>query len=355
MSRLLLAITLFLALAPAEADSVFVSTQPAGNIPGYPSQYLLKTKPGATDVVSVCDSASIPIGRADMNNCSSARRWVTVSTVKATDKIGYCYGTAATVPACDIASGGGEGWQLASAIWAFTPQPPVVTGSKKVHLKAVLTNTDNSVITAAEFAGYRVYFGNTASALDQMVELRTSQLDLVYDVPLAQGSWFLGATEFLNNGAESAKSSPLLTATISGTPPPPPGCIAPRPTDKIRSGTCPAGTIGAWQQTMAYECVSGAWMESGDWEPVTPPAGVCTAVPPPTLVLKTTGGDVLIASTDYANWDRWKTGAKAGVVSPGQKCEPARQIKGTELYRVSTGITWTAGTKTYVVAACRLQ
>lgn len=118
-------------VSKARADAVFVV---ANTAPAYPGDYRLVAvgSVAPTDLVIVCPSATP--GRVDMAKCGSARVRVPASTVKPTDMIGYCYGgtPGAAVLTCDVANGGGEGWQLASAASlggdvptpAVTPPPP---------------------------------------------------------------------------------------------------------------------------------------------------------------------------------------------------------------------------------------
>lgn len=331
----------------AHADSVFVSTQPAGTTPSYPSQYLLKTVPSSADVVSVCDSASIPVGRTDMNNCSSARRWVTVGTVKPTDKIGYCYGSAPTVMACDISSGGGEGWQLASLIWPTIPQPPTdpaVTGDANVHWVAPIENTDGTALK--DLAGFRILYGNDPAALGHMIQVNGATTTSYKVDGLIPDTYYFAVKAINTPGAESEQSNVTGPLVIGGS-----SCTAPKPADKINS--CPAGTTGSWTQTYVAAPYPACWTAT----PTSAPAGSCVAIPPPVLTLKTLGGDVFTATPDYTTFGPMKVGARVGTITANVKCDATRRIVGTDYYRVPKASTTFTGTSKpdYAVAKCLLQ
>lgn len=67
-------------------------------------------------------------------------------------------------------------------------------------------------------------------------------------------------------------------------------------------------------------------------------------------ILLTEGGLVWQASPNYTNFG-WKLGAQVGSIVAGIKCDSTRRI-GTDYYRVTAPIVWTAGKKDYVVAKC---
>jgi hypothetical protein len=72
-----------------------------------------------------------------------------------------------------------------------------------------------------------------------------------------------------------------IVATYSPGTPPPPTC-PPLPAPETRSQTCPAGTTGTWTQTRTYTAAPAPTCSTaGEWLPTSPPAGACTAEPPP--------------------------------------------------------------------------
>ncbi len=83
----------------------------------------------------------------------------------------------------------------------------------------------------------------------------------------------------------------------SAPPPDPPACPA-QPADDTRDGVCPAGTTGAWTQTRTYSSAASpiCW-QAGEWLPVAPPAGACSAPPPATLPAPTAISATVSAST----------------------------------------------------------
>ena len=83
------------------------------------------------------------------------------------------------------------------------------------------------------------------------------------------------------------------------------------------------------------------------------PVGSVTVAEPSKMLL-TVGGDVWVASPNYAGpWpaNGWKLGAKAGTIAPKIKCDATRQI-GEDFFLVKGPVVWTAGKKNYVVARC---
>lgn len=70
--------------------------------------------------------------------------------------------------------------------------------------------------------------------------------------------------------------------------PPAGACVIPcpaKPADESRPGTCPAGTVGSWTQTLTYSSAPAptCWI-AGPYLPPDPPEGSCIAPPPEGLV-----------------------------------------------------------------------
>jgi hypothetical protein len=81
-----------------------------------------------------------------------------------------------------------------------------------VSWSAPTTNTDGSALT--DLAGYRLYYGTSATALNQTVNI-SSVSTTSYVVPsLASGTWYFAVTSVTNTGAESARSG-VVSKTIS--------------------------------------------------------------------------------------------------------------------------------------------
>ena len=292
------------------ADSVYVSTAPAGNVPAYPSQYALKATPMDTDVVSVCDSASIPVGRGDMANCASARRWLPKTQVQASAKVGYCYGASMTVLACDIANGGGEGWQLASAIWTsppIPPGPPVFTGSASLSCTPPTQNTDGSPLM--DLIGYHWLYG---AANPPVMPLATTTACSYVANNLTVGTWFFAVTAYTPS-AESALSAVVSKAITQDA------CTVPRPANKTQSVACPVGTVGSWTQTATYVAATYplCWTQ-GPWLPAAAPAGSCVSTSPPTLKSSENVGYRLYSAN--ANKDTYQ---RAGTIPAPVPCTAA--------------------------------
>lgn len=278
MKKLFLSLAL-LALGTVQAEGVYVSSWVVGQQPNYPAQYSVVAKPGPTAIVSVCDSAATPVGPVDMWSCP--RRWVLQSTVKPTDKIGYCYGAGTVVANCT------QGFQLASVIWGgVTPEPPVieppVVGNNTINVKWIppTQNTDNSPVT--NLAGYRIEYGRAtgggAFSWYQLIEVPGATVKTYTITALPDGTYQISVKAYTSTGAESDPSA-TVSVTKGGTTPP--ACTAPKPANKVNA--CPPGTTGTWTQTYVAAAYPTCWTAT----PTSAPAGACVAVPPPTKTLKT--------------------------------------------------------------------
>lgn len=74
-----------------------------------------------------------------------------------------------------------------------------------------------------------------------------------------------------------------VTPDVPVEPPPVVTC-SPAPASTTRAGACPAGTTGSWQQTSTSVVgPAPSCTVTTTWAPTDPPAGACTAVPPPPL------------------------------------------------------------------------
>jgi hypothetical protein len=101
------------------------------------------------------------------------------------------------------------------------------------------------------------------------------------------------------NNAEGAEivGGRYRIARVTPPDPEPPTCPA-KPADDTRAGVCPAGTTGSWTQTRTYSSAASpiCW-QAGEWLPVAPPAGACSAPPPATLPAVTGISATVSAST----------------------------------------------------------
>ncbi len=73
-------------------------------------------------------------------------------------------------------------------------------------------NADGSALT--DLAGYRIYFGHDADALDRVITLQNSGLTRLVVEDLATATWHFSMTSLNSSGSESARS-PMVSKTIS--------------------------------------------------------------------------------------------------------------------------------------------
>lgn len=106
-------------------------------------------------------------------------------------------GTAsASLPAFSIA---------VAAAPAPTPPPPTTTGSATLSWQAPTQNTDNTALT--NLAGYRIVYGKSTSALDQMVTISSPGTTTYMIEGLTAGTWYFAVRAFTVNGTESTNSA----------------------------------------------------------------------------------------------------------------------------------------------------
>lgn len=349
--------------APARADAVFVVTNTA---PAYPGDYRLVDAPAVktADLVIVCTSTAVSAGRADMAKCGSARVRIPRSSVLPAQLVGYCYGgtPGAAVLSCDIANGGGEGWQRADAIWPAAPVPPVVdpptaeTGSVLLTWTLPTAKTDGSPLT--NLAAINVYGAQTTTGLALLARVPAPATSASID-NLAAGTWYFAGTAVDAAGVESLPTG-LVSATIAGTPAP--TCTALKPADETQTVQCTAPAVGSWTQSRTYLAAPypGCWSPSA-WTPTTAPAGACTT--PVTWKVATNGTtptrpayELIRNATDTA----WARGYQLGTVPVGAACGEAKEISGTtEYHRIADASGVVLQSPTYrgrtLVAVCSRQ
>lgn len=79
------------------------------------------------------------------------------------------------------------------------------------------TTTDGSALT--DLAGYRIYFGTSASALSQVQTVANAGATAATVSPLAAGTWYFALEAYTSAGAESLPSTVVskITGSASGT------------------------------------------------------------------------------------------------------------------------------------------
>jgi hypothetical protein len=91
-----------------------------------------------------------------------------------------------------------------------TPTP--VTGNATLSWIPPTQNEDGSALT--NLAGYRIYYGTSASNLNQTINLTNPGLTRYVVENLSGGTWYFGIRAYSSNGAESAMSA-IASKTIS--------------------------------------------------------------------------------------------------------------------------------------------
>jgi hypothetical protein len=103
--------------------------------------------------------------------------------------------------------------QASAALPAFTltvAQP--ASGSATVSWTPPTLNTDGSSLT--DLAGFRIVYGTSAAALNQMIEIPNAGLTTYVVTGLNSGQWYFAVKAYSASGAESDPSGNVATKTI---------------------------------------------------------------------------------------------------------------------------------------------
>jgi hypothetical protein len=92
-----------------------------------------------------------------------------------------------------------------------SPSSPT-SGSATLSWQAPTTDTNGSALT--NLAGYRIYYGENASQLDQSIQLNSVGTQTYVIDNLAQGTWYFAIRAVTSSGVESALSD-VVSLTIS--------------------------------------------------------------------------------------------------------------------------------------------
>ena len=95
-------------------------------------------------------------------------------------------------------------------VTTITVAPPV-SGTATLSWTAPTMNTDGSALTG--LAGYKVYYGSAAAALDQTVQIASSTQTSYTITGLSSGTWYFAIKAYDATGAESDLSN-LASKTI---------------------------------------------------------------------------------------------------------------------------------------------
>ena len=87
----------------------------------------------------------------------------------------------------------------------------ISTGSATLSWYPPTQNADGSPLI--DLAGYRVYYGRSADALDQVIHVENEGLTSLVVENLSSATWFFSMTSYNSSGIESARS-PTVSKTI---------------------------------------------------------------------------------------------------------------------------------------------
>ena len=92
-----------------------------------------------------------------------------------------------------------------------TPPPPSV-GEATLSWQAPDQNTDGSALT--NLAGYRIYYGTSAAALNQVIDIPNVGMTMYVVDNLTAGTYYFSIRAYNGGGAESELSN-IVSSTIS--------------------------------------------------------------------------------------------------------------------------------------------
>ena len=176
-------------------------------------------------------------------------------------------------------------------------------GSATINWTAPTKNTDGSSLT--NLAGYKVAYGNSSSALNNVQSVSDPKATSTTIAALAQGTWYFAVRAVNSTGTESDNSAV---------------------TQKSIAGATAAKTVN-----------------------ITINAGT---PPPPTTTLKTTGTRVF--EVVFVNSVRSR-GQQVGTIAIGKPCDPTYQlVSGSSYFAVSkSDVTFSRTPKSqHVIARC---
>jgi hypothetical protein len=117
--------------------------------------------------------------------------------------------TAADVGRYDVRISAGDGTQTAVLAFAVTVTP-APAGRATLSWAAPTTRTDGTPLT--NLAGFRIYYGTSANALGQRLEIRNPSISTAVVENLTPGTWYFAASAVDADGQES-----YLSGTASKT------------------------------------------------------------------------------------------------------------------------------------------
>jgi len=83
-------------------------------------------------------------------------------------------------------------------------QPPPASGNATLSWQAPTTDTNGAPLT--DLAGYRIYYGTSATDLSDTIQLTSVGLQTYVIQNLASGTWYFAVTAVASTGVESTLS-----------------------------------------------------------------------------------------------------------------------------------------------------
>jgi hypothetical protein len=112
---------------------------------------------------------------------------------------------AAVLAGALLAGCGGAQTQATASGNNAAPVTPGATGVATLSWASPTQNTDGSAV--ANLAGYRIYHGTSANALDSMIQVSNPGITLYVVDSLASGTHYFAVTAYNTSGAESDRSA----------------------------------------------------------------------------------------------------------------------------------------------------
>ena len=189
---------------PAFAIAVSAPANPPPTISGTPA-----TSANAGTAYSFTPTAADPNGNALTFSIQNPPSWASFNT-----QSGNLSGTPGSADAgtySNIIISVSDGTSTASLAAFSIIVTQVANGSATVTWTAPTQNTDGSALT--NLAGFNIYYGTSASNLNQSVQIANPGLTTYALGNLAPGAWYFAVNAYTTAGAESALSS-IASKTI---------------------------------------------------------------------------------------------------------------------------------------------
>jgi hypothetical protein len=189
---------------PAFAIAVSAPANPPPTISGTPA-----TSANAGTVYSFTPTAADPNGNALTFSIQNPPRWASFNTQSGNLSGTPGSGDAGTYSNIIISVSDGTSTASLPAFTIIVTQ--VANGSATLSWSAPTQNTDGSALT--NLAGFNIYYGTSATNLNQGVQIANPGLTTYALGNLAPGTWYFAVNAYTTAGAESAISS-IASKTI---------------------------------------------------------------------------------------------------------------------------------------------